>query len=290
MTKRVFQPTYLYIKTHNITGLKYFGKTIQNPIEYQGSGIRWRRHLKKHGNDVTTVIYGYYADFESLKKAALDFSIKNNIIESVEWANLIREQGEGGDTSNCFTEESRKKMRESSRGVNNRQAKLNREQVIEIYHSCKSPTDLSKEFKIGNGQISGIKRKIYYRDITEDIIEFPGISKNKKQIRVPFTSDMIIEIYYASGTPAYFKEKYHASMPVVRNIKSKKTYKAITKDLGKAGSIKLYKLSNQDIVDIFNSSLDNKTLAKQYDVDKVTIWGIKRGSTRKFFNDNCDFE
>jgi hypothetical protein len=28
-----FKPTYLYIKTHNITGLKYFGKTTDEAIQ-----------------------------------------------------------------------------------------------------------------------------------------------------------------------------------------------------------------------------------------------------------------
>ena len=47
---------YLYLKTHNLTGLKYLGKTIKDPYEYSGSGIVWTRHLKSHGNDVTTEI------------------------------------------------------------------------------------------------------------------------------------------------------------------------------------------------------------------------------------------
>jgi len=47
---------YLYLKTHNKTGLKYLGKTIQNPYKYQGSGEYWIPHIKKHGYDVTTKI------------------------------------------------------------------------------------------------------------------------------------------------------------------------------------------------------------------------------------------
>lgn len=45
---------FLYEKIHNKTGLKYFGKTTQNPYTYQGSGKRWKNHIKKHGYDVTT--------------------------------------------------------------------------------------------------------------------------------------------------------------------------------------------------------------------------------------------
>ena len=47
---------YLYIKTHNKTGLKYLGKTKRNPFVYTGSGVYWKRHLKIHGNEHTTEI------------------------------------------------------------------------------------------------------------------------------------------------------------------------------------------------------------------------------------------
>ena len=53
-----FIPTWLYIKQHNQTKLKYFGKTIHDPLSYKGSGKYWLRNLHKHGNDVsTTCIY-----------------------------------------------------------------------------------------------------------------------------------------------------------------------------------------------------------------------------------------
>jgi hypothetical protein len=32
---------YLYKKIHNKTGLKYLGKTTQNPYSYQGSDTGW---------------------------------------------------------------------------------------------------------------------------------------------------------------------------------------------------------------------------------------------------------
>lgn len=91
---------YLYIKTHNKTGLKYFGKTTKkNPHRYPGSGKHWRAHLEKHGYDYTTEIYGIYSNKEECKKIALEFSKKNNIVESSDWANLREESLDGGDTS-----------------------------------------------------------------------------------------------------------------------------------------------------------------------------------------------
>lgn len=93
----MFKPTYLYIKTHNKTGLKYFGKTTSaDPSLYKGSGVYWLKHLKKHGNYVTTEILGYYLDEEKCRNDAITFSENNNIVESTEWANLKEERLDGG--------------------------------------------------------------------------------------------------------------------------------------------------------------------------------------------------
>ena len=105
---------YLYIKTHNITGLKYFGKTTNTDYEaYKGSGTRWRNHIKKHGYDVTTELYGAFADDDkdNCLAAALAFSIENNIVESTEWANLKLETLDGGwDHINSLSLEERHKL------------------------------------------------------------------------------------------------------------------------------------------------------------------------------------
>ena len=84
---------YLYIKTHNITGLKYFGKTTQNPFKYKGSGKYWKAHLKKYGYDVSTEIIFETENLDEIQKVALNFSKENNIVISNEWANLIEENG-----------------------------------------------------------------------------------------------------------------------------------------------------------------------------------------------------
>lgn len=90
---------YLYIKTHNKTGLKYLGKTIQDPFKYKGSGKRWKSHIKKHGNDVTTKIVGEFETIEDLIKFSVPLSEELNIVDSSEWANIRIESGDGGDTS-----------------------------------------------------------------------------------------------------------------------------------------------------------------------------------------------
>lgn len=105
-----FKPTWLYIKEHNVTGLKYFGKTIKNDVDtYKGSGLVWSRHLKKHSNNVSTIWKQLFLNQDSLKEFASNFSIKNNIVESKSWANLRLEDGlMGGDTG--ITKEGRKKL------------------------------------------------------------------------------------------------------------------------------------------------------------------------------------
>lgn len=90
---------YLYIKIHNITGLKYLGKTVQDPHKYKGSGKRWINHLKKHGNDVTTLIVGKFDTLEDLRSTSIPMSEHFNIVDSTEWANLRPETGDGGDNS-----------------------------------------------------------------------------------------------------------------------------------------------------------------------------------------------
>lgn len=98
----MFKPTYLYMKTHNKTGLKYFGKTVnRHPETYRGSGVRWLNHLNYHGNDVTTEIIGYFTDEYECRAAAIEFSLTNNIVESTSWANLEIENGTDGGFVGC---------------------------------------------------------------------------------------------------------------------------------------------------------------------------------------------
>jgi hypothetical protein len=88
---------YLYVKTHSVTGLKYFGKTIQkDPYKYSGSGVYWLAHLKSHGSDFTTEIVGTFESQEEATEFALDFSRRNDIVSSDKWANLVEEDAQGG--------------------------------------------------------------------------------------------------------------------------------------------------------------------------------------------------
>lgn len=114
MHGREFKPTWLYLKQHNKTGLKYFGKTIKDPDTYYGSGLYWARHLEQHGYDISTIWKRLFTNKDELVKFALEFSSKNNIVESLEYANLKPEDGlMGGDTG--LTEQGRKIISEHSK-------------------------------------------------------------------------------------------------------------------------------------------------------------------------------
>ena len=87
---------YLYLKTHNKTGLKYLGKTVQDPTKYRGSGKRWNNHIQKHGYDVTTEVLFESVDPSEIKDKGIYYSNLWNIVESEEFANLKIEEGDGG--------------------------------------------------------------------------------------------------------------------------------------------------------------------------------------------------
>lgn len=91
----VFKPTWVMVKMHMITGLKYLCKTnCKDPLKYVGSGTYWRAHLKKYGADkVTTVWHHQFTDKDCMVKFAMGFSKIFDIVKSVEWANLIDETG-----------------------------------------------------------------------------------------------------------------------------------------------------------------------------------------------------
>jgi len=84
---------YLYKKTHLKTGLKYLGKTEQDPFKYPGSGIDWKKHLKEHGNDVVTEIIKECNSKEEFTKWGRFYSELWNVAKSDEWANRIAETG-----------------------------------------------------------------------------------------------------------------------------------------------------------------------------------------------------
>jgi len=86
----------LYKKTHRKTGLKYLGQTSQDPFSYKGSGVRWTRHINKHGYDVDTEVVMWCDGKKSAKSWGIYYSDLWNVVIDPTWANLKREEGDGG--------------------------------------------------------------------------------------------------------------------------------------------------------------------------------------------------
>jgi len=90
---------YLYVKTHNKTGLKYLGYTNGNDSRYSGSGKYWKRHLQKYGWDISTNYIAAFDNKNDLAYAGKFWSQHWNTVKSNDWANLCEETGNGGNTS-----------------------------------------------------------------------------------------------------------------------------------------------------------------------------------------------
>ena len=147
MTRSIFRPTFLCVKIHNKTGLKYFCKTTKSdPYAYDGSGVYWRRHIKKHGRDITTQVIGYFKERNICERFALDFSRIHNIIESNEWANLIYENGLDGGSSGPHTEERKTNISKAKRGktINLQHTQEFKEKISEL-HKGKVISEETKE-------------------------------------------------------------------------------------------------------------------------------------------------
>ena len=91
---------FIYIKESPLN-LKYLGKTQNDPFKYKGSGVHWKRHLKKHNfksKDIKTIVIFETICKEELKKMGLFFSNFYNVVDDVNFANIVNEEGQGGRT------------------------------------------------------------------------------------------------------------------------------------------------------------------------------------------------
>ena len=106
---------FIYLKTHNNTGLKYLGFTTKDPFKYRGSGQYWKRHLSKHGNDITTKILVECNTREEARKVGIYYSDLWNVVESTEFANLIPETVDG-TSGYHHTYDTKKRISKSNNG------------------------------------------------------------------------------------------------------------------------------------------------------------------------------
>jgi hypothetical protein len=82
------------VKTHNVTGLKYLCITKrENWIDYPGSGTRWKNHIARHGNDISTELIFESDDYSTFVEVCIETSNILNVALSEEFANVIPEAG-----------------------------------------------------------------------------------------------------------------------------------------------------------------------------------------------------
>jgi hypothetical protein len=95
---------YLYKKTHQVTGLKYLGKTTKDPHKYLGSGLEWKSHLKQFGKLIDTEIIKECHSKEELSEWGRHYSKLWDVVNSPEWANKIPETGgsDSGERHPCY--------------------------------------------------------------------------------------------------------------------------------------------------------------------------------------------
>jgi hypothetical protein len=166
------------------TGVRYLCKTssvIKNPYIYQGSGVRWLNHIKKHKSRIITCIVGTYATKEELAEAGLYYSQLYNVVKDCTWANLTEEKGDGGkigtgqlgkrwkikDTSNMkkpkTQTEARLNLYKRSSGKNNYQFDGMIKTPWGLFESNQDATvEAKKQRELGNNKVitdSGTLRK-----------------------------------------------------------------------------------------------------------------------------------
>jgi hypothetical protein len=184
---------YLYIKTHNTTGLKYLGKTIKNPQVYKGSGTYWIPHIKKHGYNVTTEILKECSTIEELKYWSLYYSELWDIVGARDisgkkiWANLKPEEGDGWASG--------------------------------AYNLMSNP-DIRKKHK---DAINLPKTKTKHRDAMLALYQTPTYKLAREKVRVNLSDPTIYEFYHVTGlvekcTRTSLIEKYNLPSGHISNM------------------------------------------------------------------------
>lgn len=164
-----FTPSILYIKRikrSDASYMYYFGKTT-NPNDvfiYAGSGVLWKKLIKKHGRDSIETIWvsEVYTSAADIQKDALRFSLENNIDTNTLWANLTLENGINGGTWHLSLETKTKNLESRTTTLN------------------------SLEWKETKGKAKSEKRKKTYSSETwKESVGKNAVSKRKETMNSP---------------------------------------------------------------------------------------------------------
>jgi hypothetical protein len=111
--------------------------------------------------------------------------------------------------------------------------KLSKEEINSIYFSEDSPSFLSKKYKVSESLITGIRKKDFYRKITEDYPlspyfkntpNYPKIRKGQKHL----SKEIVLKIYNDDSPVNELSKKYNIKAEKIKNIKFGITWSDIT--------------------------------------------------------------
>jgi Mor family transcriptional regulator len=160
-------------------------------------------------------------------------------------------------------------------GETHHMARLTNEQVIEIFKSSLSISELSLKYKVSKALIRHIKTGKSWSKIT---------GKKWVQHHVKLKKNIIIDIYTSKSSVIELAKKYNVTTTAIAFIKQGRSYANLTSELIKGVSPKIYrpsvnrKTSKLEEEEILNSKETFKILAERYNVSTSTINRIKNWS------------
>lgn len=187
----------------------------------------------------------------------LDGNKLNNEYDNLEWCTAVRNKQHAFETG----------LVPKVLGQNQSSTILLDEQVLLIYKSSKTISELSKEFNVSNSAIASIKNGKTWGWLT-------GKTYVRKRERSKISNEDVLQIFNSTETFATLSKKYNVSMSCIGFIKTGRSYSNITGKIYKAA----YRLNSVQINEILRSKSNNKSLAAKYKVHKDTIRNIKNGA------------
>lgn len=140
----------------------------------------------------------------------IDGDKTNNDLSNLEWCTASENQKHAYQTG----------LRKKNIGEANGRTKLNKEQVLDIFHSLGNTYDLAKEFNVSRGLVSHIKQGKIWADVTG--------KKFERQYFRPLNDEKIVEIYKSNIENNVLAKMYGVDRSTISSIKTGRTHSRLT--------------------------------------------------------------
>ncbi len=136
----------LYLRKHNVTGMKYLGWSKDpNARNYEDRESVWSKHLKEHGNDYTTEILFESEDPNEVTTRAVGYSIANQIWDNPKFANQMLENARTGSvTKRWRSKEMNAKLAQREQDIKNDPVKSEARRKNQSASQTKAQAEFSK--------------------------------------------------------------------------------------------------------------------------------------------------